>query len=356
MKKKWIILVLVIVLLIAIRMALPYIIKNYVNKTIDGLESYSGQIADIDLYLFRGAYTIDSLEITKTGDSIPVPFIEISRIDLSVHWKALLKGEVVGEVLMEKPALNFAVAAKNGNAKQDGSEADWVQTLDELLPLQLNLFQINGGKITFKNFTTDSKVDLYVDSLYLTATNLSNVTDKQAKLPSTVKATGNSLGGGQLALDAKMNIMKDIPDMDVDFKFENVDLTAFNSFVQAYTKTDVEKGEFNLYTEIAVDSGQITGYVKPVIENLTIANWDKEDEGFSGKVWESVVGGITELFENQPKDQLATRVEINGNFNNPDVGVWNVIWNAFKNAFVEALSKRVDNSIDISALENKKQK
>lgn len=356
MKKKWKIGLIVLIVLVTIRVALPTIVKKYVNKTLNELDGYSGSVDDIDLNLFRGAYVIKKLNIVQTGDSIPVPFVAIDQIDLSVHWKALFNGSIVGEVILNKPVVNFAVAegeSEDGKVSQDGSGADWTQTLDDLMPLQINRFEIVNGQINYKDFTSRPKVDISVNDLNLLAQNLGNVKDKKQQLPSSLSMHANSIGGGILNVDAKLNILKKIPDFDIDFEFENVDLTALNDFVKAYTHTDIEKGTFSLYSELAATDGALNGYVKPVIEDLKILDWENENDGFFNKVWQSVVGLVTEVLKNHPKDQFATQTPIQGDLNNMDVGIWSTVWNIFKNAFIEALSKRVENTVDITNSQEK---
>ena len=357
MSKKWIILTSIVVVLLAVRIALPSILKKYVNKTLNNLEGYSGSVDDIDISLYRGAYVIKKLVIVQTGESIPVPFVEISRIDLSVHWGALFHGAIVGEVIMERLVLNFATTetASKEKASQDGSGADWTQTLDDLIPLTINRFEIVEGKISFKDFSTQPEVDVFIEDLNATVTNLGNVTDKAQKLPSTLKAGGTSLGGGILNIDARLNILKKMPDMDLDLQFEKVDITALNDFIRAYTKTDAENGTFNLYSEIVIDDGELTGYVKPIIEDLQIVDWSKKKDSFIKKVWETIVGGLVEIFKNQPKDQFATRVPLSGNLNNLEAGIWPSVWNVFKNAFIEALSKQVEDTIDMETVVKEKE-
>lgn len=228
--------------------------------------------------------------------------------------------------------------------------------VNKTLPLKINRFEIIDGKIAYKDFSTTPQVDIFIDSLQLVATNLSNVKDKSKELPSTLKAAGNSLGGGNLNVDMKMNFLKQVPDFDLDLSFENVDLTALNDFVKAYTNTDVEQGSFSLYTEMAAENGELVGYVKPVIENLKVLDWKKEEGNFLQKTWEAVVAVVTEIFENQKKDQLATRTPISGDLNNLDAGIWSTVWNVFKNAFIEALSKRVEGTIDFTSDKEKEKK
>ena len=55
------------VALIAIRAALPLIVKDYVNDRLHAMGAYDGSVADIDMGLWRGAYRIDGLEVVKKG-------------------------------------------------------------------------------------------------------------------------------------------------------------------------------------------------------------------------------------------------------------------------------------------------
>ncbi len=357
MNKKWKIFLLVIVLLIAVRVSLPFAVKYYVNKTLQDLEGYTGSIDDVDLSLYRGAYVIHKLNIEQTGDSIPIPFIDIEKIDLSVHWAALFKGSIVGEVILDRPTVNFAVAADDQGKKvsQDGSDEDWTKVLDDLIPLQINRFEIVQGTVAFKDFTTKPEVDVNLDSLHVLATNLSSVTDSEEKLPATLTADAISLGGGVLHVESRLNILKSVPDFDIDFKFEGVDLTALNNFIKAYTNTDVERGTFSLFAEVAAEDGKMKGYVKPIIEDLKILDWDKEEGNFFQKLWEGLVGLTTEVLENQPKDRFATKVPIEGNLNQPDIKIWPTVWNVFKNAFIQAFKKDVEGSVDFFKDDKKNQ-
>lgn len=59
--KKAKVLLVLLALLVLLRLALPYIVLRYANKTLANMEGYYGHIQDIDIALYRGAYTIDSL-------------------------------------------------------------------------------------------------------------------------------------------------------------------------------------------------------------------------------------------------------------------------------------------------------
>src|SRR5262245_47416394 len=51
--------------LVAARVALPYWLESYVNGTIDQSPDYTGRIGTVDVHLWRGAYTVHDMEILK---------------------------------------------------------------------------------------------------------------------------------------------------------------------------------------------------------------------------------------------------------------------------------------------------
>ena len=58
-----------------------------------------------------------------------------------------------------------------------------------------------------------------------------------------------------------------------------------------------------------------------------------------------------EIFENQPKDQFATKVPMEGDLSNPDTAILPAIWTIFRNAFINALNKSVDDTIEFGDTE-----
>lgn len=347
MNKKLKIILAVIVVLVAIRALLPIVITRYVNKVLDEIPGYQGSIDDVDLNLYRGAYNIDSLKIFKTEGGNKVPFVDIPLIDLSLEWKSLFNGAVVGEVRFNKPKLNF-IDSEEEDKDQYGSDVDWTEPIKKLIPLTINRLEIINGNIRFLNLESDPHVDLYLNQLHLTVNNISNVVGND-KLPSSFNLSAKSIGGGDLKIKGKANFIKEIPDLDYDFQFENVNLVDLNDFLKAYAKVDAEKGIFFLYHELALQDKNLSGYVKPILNEVKILNLKGEEnsENVIHFAWEALVALFSEVFENQSRDQVATKVPISGSLENTNTGVFPAIWNVFKNAFVEALNKQTDGTINI---------
>lgn len=353
-KKSYKITALVILLLIGIRLALPYLVKNYVNKTLEELPGYTGHVADIDLHLYRGAYTIDGLVLKEDGGNPKYPFLQIPTTNLSVEWKTLLKGKLVGEVIMQSPQLNVVEAKKAPAAKNEPTRKHWSEVVKDLMPITINRFVVNNGKLAYLDFSNKKLIDMHISDMQLVALNLANVENAATELPSTIRLTGKSIGGGNLKGNMKANLLKELPDFDMKMQLTRVNLTSINDFIDAYAKFDVERGQLDMYSELKLKDGQLDGYVKPFFENVKILNLKKDvkEEGLLRTAWEAVAGLFVEAAENQPRDQIATKVPIRGNVNQPDTDISTTVVNVLRHAFFKAFDKGLE--AEASSVQEKK--
>lgn len=342
MKKLVISLLVIVFLLVGLRIYLPFWVKGYVNRVLDDVEGYDGSIESVNMHLYRGAYQIEGLEMVKTGKDIPVPFLDIPLIDLSVQWPALFDGKIVGEINLTDAVVNFAADTTD---TQTGTEADWTKPIKELMPLRINRFTVTNGEVTYKDFSSQPQVDLKLDSLQLEATNLRNTESEPDTLPSNIHLDAVSIGGGILTVTCNANLMKQIPDFDLSAEFEGVYMPDLNDFTKAYANLDFENGVFNLYTEMAASDGQLEGYVRPVMTHLEVFDLSENSDQPLQALWEGIAGFFTSVIQNHPRDQFATQVPFSGNLNNPDTEIWPAIGGIFRNAFIEAFSKDVENSV-----------
>src|SRR5256714_15119419 len=92
------------------RAALPWAVRHYVNRTLDRSPLYTGNIGQVQIHLWRGAYSIHDVRISKTTGNVPVPLFASKRVDFAIQWNALLHHRVVGRLLMDQPELNFVDA------------------------------------------------------------------------------------------------------------------------------------------------------------------------------------------------------------------------------------------------------
>src|SRR4051812_39257989 len=96
--KKWYWIGSTLIVLIAARLSMPYFVKKHVNMALTNIEGYRASFYDVEIHMYRGAYSIDSLKIFKVDGNKEVPFVDIPVTDLSVEWSALFDGALVGKI------------------------------------------------------------------------------------------------------------------------------------------------------------------------------------------------------------------------------------------------------------------
>ena len=342
-KRKFSIFIVVIIVgLVGFRLYLPHWVLDYVNERIERLDGYSGSVKDIDLHLWRGAYAIDSLEIFKTDSGTKEPFVAASRIDLSIEWHALIFDQAL---VVESDIYN---ADLTFTKTQTGEGAGWISFIDSLSPFDINRVDIHSGRIAYKDFNASPVIDIYAENIDAHVTNIRNTEDREIALPSDIVFTGNSVGEGALELNGKMNVIRELPNFDLDFSLKDADLTAFNDYTNEFLAIDFQGGNIGLFAELAAADGTINGYVKPVATDIELVDVPEQDGNPLNIIWESVASVFIELFKNQSQDQFAMRVPIEGSFKEPERDMWSAFLSIFQNAFSQAFSYSNDGAIEFN--------
>ncbi|SKB69539.1 protein of unknown function [Parapedobacter luteus] len=350
-KKQYSIVAGIILLLVIIRLLLPTIVLRYANRTLANLNGYYGHVSDIDIALYRGAYQLDRLYLNKVDSTSgeQIKFFVVNRIDLSVDWRSLLKGALVGELAFAAPELIFTKDKAEVDAVAKDT-TDFRKLLKDFMPLRVNRFEVRNGRIRYTDSTTSPLVDIALENAHIIAENLKNTSREDEKLPSTIRASAQAYGGS-LNLDLKMDALADQATFDLTAEIEGANLPDLNDFFIAYGKFDVSKGTFGLYSEFAANNGKYKGYVKPIITDLEVVGLEDRDDNFFQRAKEAVIGVVGQLLENPKAEQVATRIPIEGSFGETNILVWEAIWQVLRNAFIEALMPSVDHQIDIRSPE-----
>lgn len=349
-RKRYIIPLIILGLLITGRLLLPYFLKKYVNKTLSEIPGYEGHVEDIDLALWRGAYVIKGLILRKEAAQTDTPLLDFKKNDISIEWGSLFNGRIVSEIVLHGPKFNYIFEDQQQETAEDANTEDWTKALTDLVPIDINHLSIHNGTANFVQLSAEPDISLSLEQISLEATNLSNVINEEETLPSSLQANAVSIGDGAVTLNGNLNLLKKIPDMDIEFELQKANVTALNDLVTNYTGVDFESGTFELYSEVAIADGYLKGYIKPMFINTKLLGED--DDGFFDKLWEGFVGVFKFLFKNQGTDTLATRAPLEGDLNNIDTGVFSTILNIFKNAWIQAFSGEVDENIEFEDAAN----
>jgi len=336
----------VVLLLVAARIALPYLVEDYANKKLVALESYDGHVGDIDIHLWRGAYSIDGLEIVKTGASRPVPFFRSNRIDLSVEWRSLFRGSIVSEASFLGPELNL-VQGKNAKESQLGKEENWNARLEELFPFRFNTIAVHDGTVRFLAPGINTRDAITARHVNGSISNLTNVLDTGKETFADFRVNADVLNGAPAKVVGSANAFAAQPTFDVNLEVKKVQLPEVNPWLREYIKADAEAGKFELYMELAAADGKFKGYAKPILQDVDIYRSGEPEQSALKRIWEGFLDFAANVLENKDADQVAARIPFTGTIKDPQTSLFATIASVMRNAFVSAFARSLEGSITL---------
>jgi len=203
------------------------------------------------------------------------------------------------------------------------------------IELRVDRLRVENADVGFVNRAAEPPYRVFVAD---TALHLTNFSNQFANGPGKATLRGRFMGQGALAAVATFRPERDGPDFDLDVRIENTPVTALNDLLRAYGKFDVVGGGFALYSELSVKHGQVQGYVKPLFADLDVYDERQdEDKSLFRKMYEGLVGGISRLLENIPRDEVATKAEVKGPVQSPQASTWQILVRLVQNAFFRAI-------------------
>jgi hypothetical protein len=338
-------LLILIALLCIARMAMPWGIRWYVNRTLDQSQIYQGRVGEIDVHLWRGAYSIRDVRLLKMTGNVPVPFFSAERVEFALQWDALRHRKMVGRVRMERPEMNFVDAPSDADS-QTGEGGPWLKIIRDLSPFRVNEAEVHDGSVHFRTYTTREPVDVYLSHLDATVDDLTNINDQTTPMVATVKATALAMDQARFEFQMKLDPFSYRPTFHVATRLLGLDVTKINNLALAYGSFDFKRGWFDLVVEIDAKEGQLVGYVKPLFRNLKVfaLKQDIKEDNVPQFFWQALLGITTAVLKNQSRDQFGTLIPFSGDVSTPNTDLFATIGNVLRNAFVRAYLPRLQNA------------
>lgn len=348
---KWSLLV-VAVILIAGRLYLPGWITTYVNQVLQRNSLYQGRIEQIGINLWRGAYEVRGIHISKTSGSVPVPFLTVKRLELSLEWRALLKGSLVGQAVIEEPVINF-VDSSSERGRQTGGEGAWMGMLENLFPFRINSVELQNGSIHWRSYEQSVPLNVYLSRVHVSVKDLTNVRDETRPLFATIDATATAMNQAKCECHIQLDPSSYAPTFHLKARILGLDVTLLNEFATHYGALDFERGWFDFVVEADAKSGALSGYAKALFRQLRIL--DLKSDFADGKIlegiWQGILSAATFLFKNHERDQFGTLIPFQGTIaGSTSSDFLAIVLNLLRNAFIEAYLPRYEGRPEEQAL------
>jgi hypothetical protein len=256
----------------------------------------------------------------------------------------------VGEATVDGVHLDYVHTAESAPAETERvkvvKEAAAKVTNERNVLLKVHQVSLINSDIKFLDEAADPHFSLEIADLNLKAENLSN---HFSEGPARISLTGKLMGTGNTTMTAVLRPSNNGPDLDFDLAAQDVDLTKLNDLLRAYGKFDVAAGKVSVFMQMSMKNHYMTGYVKPLFTDIKVYDSQKDaKKPLLKKAYEVAIGGAAKLLKNRSTKEVATKIDISGPVNTPNVSVWQAVGQFIQNAFVKAIFPGYEHEISLA--------
>jgi hypothetical protein len=200
--------------------------------------------------------------------------------------------------------------------------------------------RIRGGTFAFAEERATPPYRLALTRSDVTLRGFSNQSSKRR---GSASLRGRFMRSGAASIDATFANGTRRPELDLKVRLESVDLVELNDLLRATGGFDVASGHFSFYSEVAVQDGQMKGYVKPFFKDLDVYDRKQDaSKGLGRQAYEAAVGAAGTVLQSPSRGEVATRADVSGPIEHPDARTWQIVMGLLRNAFWKALLPGLD--------------
>lgn len=197
------------------------------RKVNHDLKGYKVSMPKLHIQLIGFSITLKDLSVLQEAHPDP-PIAYFPLLRASIHWREILSGRLVGDLLLDRPRLhiNLLQLRTEAQSKTKLKQRGWQQAVEDIYPLKINRVTVNNAKVTY--IDQDPKRPLVLSNLDVQATNIRNIHLPDKVYPSPFHVDTNIFGTGHGSIDGKANFLAEpMPAVKASFKLEKVPLDYF---------------------------------------------------------------------------------------------------------------------------------
>lgn len=179
------------------------LIERRMNLALDG---YAVEIQRVEFHPAGLAVQVEGLKISQRAHPVP-PVAQVDRLRASVQWEQLIRGAVVADFSIVRPAifLDRTHVVREANDERPVDERGWQDALQAMYPLKINELTIEQGSLTYVD--KGPFEPLRLSHVEFRATNIRNIEDQSDPYPSTVYLECAVFERGRLGLSGRANFL-----------------------------------------------------------------------------------------------------------------------------------------------------
>ncbi|UOF01794.1 DUF748 domain-containing protein [Bdellovibrio reynosensis] len=342
LKSKKVRVILIVVLVLgAIRVALPFAIKTAFNSFMgDFSKVFAVHLEDVDLGILRGAYRLEGLEgKLKEKDRV---FLQTESIDISMAWRDLFRGDLRTDIVIEGLDLKLNEELLEGIKKNAAESKKDAEKAGE------KVFPVNISRVDIKNSSIEiSKMPGAIKDLTFKINQIqgrvSNATPTEESGKTVANIKGVLQDSATIYGVAEVNQKKIPNDWLLAVELRKFDLKAVNPLTEKYVPLSFRKGSLDLYAEVKGENNAVKGYLKPFMSDMEFVGDQKDFKGLKHFGIEVSSDLAKLIFSNKENKTLATKVDFNYEKGKLDWSAGDVMANALEHGYRQEIPAGLEN-------------
>jgi Domain of Unknown Function (DUF748) len=190
------------------------------------LKGYHATLSHAHLQLLGFTLTLRNLTVEQLAHPRP-PVAVFPIMRFQIHWKALIFGRVVANVLLWHPRFHIDEAqfATERKDRIPLRQKGWQDALQNVYPFKINRFVVDNGEVVY--LEAGETRPLRLAHLNLVSDNIRSIQEPNHPYPSWLRASAVIFDRGKLSLEGRANyLMKPFPGIEARYTVTDVPMDA----------------------------------------------------------------------------------------------------------------------------------
>lgn len=344
----------VVVVLIMIRLVLPFVLVREANKFLAEFSpTVSGHIESVGLSIWRGAYHFHTVEL-RLKSNAEERFFFAKEIDVSGAWRELFRGRITTEIIVtDLSAVWTRAVAQAFQSDRGQAEADSKNAAAKLFPTRVERLDIVRGRFEFAEVLDIPEAERWrVTGIEGRASNLTPTPESPLMF---VVLRGALFETANLQVAAHVLPEKERTAWDVDLELRNFDLRSANTWLKRKVPLTFTSGHLDLFAEVRSQGDGFEGYVKPFLKRADIVASNESFLNLKHYGVEIATAALNLILREAREKTLATKVMFLKQGNAPiKINSLEALNSAFRNGFNEPVPTGIDDELSLSETDIKK--
>lgn len=337
-KRWWALIAAPLVLFFVVFFAFDPLVEWGTRRALGKVKGYTLTFNHAKLQPTKLNYAMTKFKAVKKGaggDQEPIAYVE--KLELGLHWRELLHGNLVARVDFLGPKVNL-IAAKQKEAQQADELPDLARQLDSLMPLRVDRMQVRNGEFTFIDKTRKEQPNVWLHGIEATVENLSTRAALARGEPTVVAVSSGLQKKGELTAYVTADPLAKGLWFSGQVKAVGLDMKEFHDLIASRSGLALSEGTLDVFAEFECRGERITGAVRPVLKKPKVVQAQKGlDNWFEKGLADVALNLFSDRVEG--RDAVATTIPIEGDVKSPDVQLWPTIFGVVRNAFVAGVTE-----------------